>query len=421
MFLEGSIQVPPDKSISHRSIMFGAMAHGVTRVHHFLKSEDCLATLNLFKALGVTIYEEGDQLVIVGKGVSSFQPPSEAIDVGNSGTTLRLVSGLLATCCFPITLTGDASLSSRPMDRVLQPLRKMGVASQGQGEKETLPLILQGTSCLKPIQYHLPVASAQVKSALLLAALQAEGPSLIVEKELTRNHTEEMIRLFGGDIQVTGKQIQLTGPQQLTGTTLFVPGDISSAAFFIVAGLCVPNSHIWLTNVGLSETRTGILDIAYEMGGKVKVHPHSDTDYTGDIEVQASELVATTISGSLIPRAIDELPVIALLATQAKGRTVIKDAEELKVKETNRIDATVCELKKLGADIESTEDGMIINGPTPLHGGVVNSYQDHRMAMMLKIASLLVSPTETVQIKGEEAVKVSYPQFNQDLLKIINQ
>lgn len=415
--LHGNIEVPGDKSISHRSIMFGAIANGTTTVHHFLKAEDCLSTIAAFKKLGVKIEEKGSAIQIEGKGFAGLKAPNEALNLGNSGTTIRLLMGILAGADFKTTLFGDASLSKRPMKRVMEPLAQMGVQCSGKEGSEFPPITLKGTKELKPLHYNIPVASAQVKSALIFAALQAKGESVLIEKACTRNHTEEMIRQFGGEITVNGREIKIHGQQTLKGQEIYVPGDLSSAAFFIVAALIVPNSKITLKNVGLNPTRTGILDVIEQMGGTIRIDHINESGQFGDLEVSSSELTGIEISGDLIPRLIDELPIIALLATQATGTTVIKNAEELKVKESNRIDSVAAELDKLGANILPTEDGMIIKGKTALHGGQVNSHHDHRIGMMLQIAALLTD--EAVELAEAEAVAVSYPNFFNDLEKII--
>ncbi|MDR1012665.1 MAG: 3-phosphoshikimate 1-carboxyvinyltransferase [Lactobacillales bacterium] len=414
--LRGVLEMPADKSISHRSMMFGSIAGGASEIHNFLRAEDCLSTLNAFKALGVQIKDTGDIIYVYGKGFKGLKKPSAPLDMGNSGTTVRLLSGILAGSDFKVTLFGDHSLSKRPMKRIMLPLRKMGAAVHKVYKTEFLPLTIYGTKDLKPINYQIPVASAQVKSALLFAALQAQGESVIFEKEVTRNHTEEMIRQFGGDITVCGKEIRLTGPQTLKGQKVVVPGDISSAAFFMIAGLIIPNSKITLKNVGLNKTRTGIIDVIKMMRGKITQTSYQDQDI-GDITVETSQIKATEVVGEIIPRLIDELPIIALLATQAQGVTVIKDAKELKVKETNRIDAVARELQKLGADITPTNDGLIIRGKTKLHGGKVTSAGDHRMGMMLQIAALLVKD-EQVELENPEVVGVSFPTFFESLSKI---
>lgn len=416
--LRGTLEVPGDKSISHRSLMFGSIAHGKTEITNFLRADDCLRTLAIFKKMGVLITDDGEKITIDGQGWQGLKNPEERLDVGNSGTTIRLIMGILAGCSFPINLTGDASIQKRPMDRVLVPLKKMGVTTKEQVKPGYPPLMIKGTTNLCPINYQLPVASAQVKSALLFAALQAHGTSQITEKEATRDHTEVMIRQFGGEVEVEGKQIRLTGPQKLTGQQVVVPGDISSAAFFIAAALIVPESRLVIKNVGLSFSRTGMIDVVKAMGGKIEVTDWDERNKSGTLTIETSELNGTTISGELIPRLIDEIPIIALLATQAQGTTIIKDAEELKVKETDRILAVTTELTKMGATITPTEDGLIIEGKTTLKAAQVNSYGDHRMGMMLQIAALLVQEGQ-VELAQAEAVSVSYPHFFTDLESLV--
>lgn len=413
--LNGIINIPSDKSISHRSIMFGAIAHGTTTIKNFLRGDDCLSTLKAFQDLGVKIEDDGAVITVHGTGFSGLNQSKQAIDVGNSGTTIRLIMGILAGTSFTTELFGDHSIAKRPMNRVMLPINQMGAECTGHDDTEFPPLTVKGTENLKPIQYQMPVASAQVKSAILFAALQAQGKSVIVEKEKTRDHTEDMIRQFGGEIFVSAKEISISGPQKLVGQEVIVPGDISSAAFFLAAGLIIPGSQLTLNNVGLNPTRTGIIDVIQQMGGKLMIQETgNEANKAGTLTVETSDLNGIEISGEIIPRLIDELPIIALLATQAKGTTIIRDAEELKVKETNRIDAVATELTKMGANIEPTEDGMIIHGKTPLHAAKVTSYGDHRIGMMLQIAALLVKDG-SVELEKAEAISVSYPKFFDDL------
>lgn len=416
--LTGSIQIPADKSISHRSIMFGALANGTTTVKNFLRGEDCFSTLHAFQKLGVPIQDDGKTITIEGVGFAGLKPAEEAIDVGNSGTTIRLMMGILAGQDFPTTLFGDDSLAKRPMNRVMLPLREMGAKLTGNQGSEFPPITIEGTRVLKPIEYQLPMASAQVKSAILFAALQAQGTSRIIEKEPTRNHTEEMIKQFGGHIETAAdeKTITVSGPQTFQGQEVIVPGDISSAAFFLVAGAIVPNSRIHMTNVGVNPSRTGILTVMENMGADLVTSEVDEQNQSATLTIATSSLQGVTIEGAIIPKLIDELPIIALLATQAQGTTVIKDAEELKVKETNRIDATAEELRKMGADITPTEDGLLIKGPTPLHGAEVDSRGDHRIGMMLAVASL-IAQGET-ELLRPEAINVSYPNFFADLASL---
>lgn len=412
--LRGSLRIPGDKSISHRSIMFGSLAKGVTTVRDILRGEDVLSTMQVFRDLGVTIEDDGDVVRIHGVGFDGLKAPQNKLDMGNSGTSIRLISGVLAGQDFDVEMFGDDSLSKRPMDRVTIPLRQMGVEVSGQTDSDLPPLKMHGSKSLKPIHYELPVASAQVKSALIFAALQADGESVIIEKEKTRNHTEDMIQQFGGQLQVEGKEIRISGGQTFTAQEVVVPGDISSAAFWLVAGLVVPNSKIVLKNVGINETRTGIIDVIKDMGGKIKLSDIDQVAKSATITVETSELKETEIGGDIIPRLIDELPIITLLATQAQGKTVIRDAEELKVKETDRIQVVADALNAMGADIVPTEDGMIITGKTPLHGAEVNTFGDHRIGMMTAIAALLVQDGE-VDLQRAEAINTSYPSFFSDL------
>lgn len=408
--LRGSLRVPGDKSISHRSIIFGSLAKGVTKVHDILRGEDVLSTMQVFRDLGVKIEDKGDLVEIHGCGFDGLQEPQGPLDMGNSGTSMRLIAGVLAGQNFSAQMVGDDSLSKRPMDRVSLPLRQMGVEIAGQTERDLPPLTIHGNPNLKPIQYQLPIASAQVKSALIFAALQAQGESLIIEKDLTRNHTEDMLLQFGGQLKVDGKEIRVAGKQELQAQEVVVPGDNSSAAFWLVAGLIVPNSKITLTNVGINETRTGILDVIQAMGGKLSVSEVDEAAKSATITVESSDLHGTEISGELIPRLIDELPIIALLATQAEGQTLIRDAEELKVKETDRIQVVADVLNSMGADIQPTADGMIIQGKTPLKGASVHTYGDHRIGMMTAIAALLVKDGN-VELERAEAINTSYPDF----------
>ncbi|EMF0038650.1 3-phosphoshikimate 1-carboxyvinyltransferase [Enterococcus hirae] len=416
--INGELVIPADKSISHRSIMFGAISKGTTIVNNFLKAEDCLSTIAVFKQLGVRITEKNEQIMIEGKGFEGLTAPSSRLDAGNSGTTMRLVLGILAGCPFTSEIAGDASLNRRPMERVMKPLREMGADLQGTAEAEFPPLKVTGNT-LHGIEYHMPIASAQVKSAILFAALQAEGTTKIIEKEQSRNHTEEMIKQFGGKIQVEGKEIIVTGPQQLIGQEVTVPGDISSAAFYLVATSILANSEVLLKQVGINPTRTGILDVLMQMGANIEERQLDEQNQAADLIVRSAQLHACEIQGEIIPRLIDELPIIALAATQATGTTIIRDAQELKVKETNRIDATAEELTKMGANIEPTEDGLIIHGPTSLHGATVDSHGDHRIGMMLQIAALLTA--EPVELLNPEAVNISYPEFFTDLAKLVQE
>lgn len=417
----GEVVVPGDKSISHRSIMLGVMAYGTTVINNFLLAEDCLETVILFKTLGADIEVDSETATVTinGGGLQSLTQPNEDLYVGNSGTTMRLGLGVLSGVPFMMRFKGDDSLTKRPMERVMAPLREMMAITFAENGGDTPPIIMLGTSRLRGRTHKMTIASAQVKSAILLAGLSATGETVVEELEKTRNHTEQMIRQFGGELTVSDKTIRLRGPQVLTGTTVVVPGDISSAAYFIAAGILVKDSEITLPNVGLNPTRTGILDVLKTMGAQYDIkHKTDGPEPRGTISVTASELKGITIEGEIIPTLIDELPIIALLATQAKGKTIIKDASELKVKETNRIDLTAQELNKMGAKVTPTEDGLIIEGPTPLKGARVSSHGDHRLGMMLAIAALLVKEGD-VELENVDSIRVSYPAFIEDLSNLI--
>lgn len=410
----GVIEIPGDKSISHRAIMFGSIAKGKTEITNFLDGEDCLHTMNAFRALGVSIERNGTHVTINSDGIEALREPTEPLYFGNSGTTARLMIGLLAGFPFLSMIYGDPFLTNRPMDRVIQPLRKMGAKIDGRENGNLLPLAIRGTK-LTGIRYTLPVKSAQVKSAILLAGLLADGSTTVVEHTQTRNHTENMLEAFGADISVKDEEITITNRQQLAATNIHVPGDISSAAFWLVAAAIVPNSKVTLKNVGLNQTRTGIIDVLQSMGADISISNErmSSGETAADITIKQCSLQGTTIKGDIIPRLIDEIPVIALLATQAHGTTIIKDAEELRVKETDRIEAVVDVLSTLGAHIEATEDGMIIQGQTQLNGGNVSAYNDHRIAMMAVVASFITE--DVVQLDDDSSIAVSYPNFFNDL------
>ncbi len=362
--------------------------------------------------MGVAIAQQGNEVIIEGKGIDGLKEPTHILNVGNSGTTTRLLLGILAACPFHACLIGDDSIAKRPMDRVTKPLKQMGAHIDGREQGRYTPLAIRGGQ-LQPITYHSPVASAQVKSAILLAGLHADGTTTVIEPHQSRDHTERMLRAFGAAVRVDGLSVSITGRQTLRAIDIEVPGDISSAAFFLVAGAIVPNSEITLKHVGINATRTGIIDVLKDMGADVSIENvrHEESEPVADITVRTSALKATHIGGDIIPRLIDEIPIIALLATQAEGTTVITDASELKVKETDRIATVVSELRKLGAHIEATEDGMIIHGKTPLHANdvLVDSYGDHRIGMMLAIASCITKGHVTLQ--RPEAIAVSYPTF----------
>lgn len=416
--LNGTIIVPGDKSISHRAVMFGSIATGKTTVSGFLLGEDCLSTIDVFRKLGVKIDVDGTNVAIESKGMDAWDEPSEVLYTGNSGTTTRLMLGILSGTKLHTIMTGDASIGKRPMRRVVDPLRLMGADIRGRENGQYTPLAIQGTD-LTAIDYTMPVASAQVKSAILLAGLRANGTTIVREKEVSRDHTERMLRQFGASVEVENGVVSFEGGQQLKGTHVNVPADISSAAFFLVAGAIVPNSKITMPNVGINPTRAGILEVLEKMGANmdIEIEDEQSAEPTATITIQTSSLKGTTIEGDIIPRLIDEIPIIALLATQAAGKTVIRNAEELKVKETDRIYAVVTELKKLGANIEATDDGMIIHGPTPLSGGSVKTYGDHRIGMMCAIAALLTD--STVEMDDPDCIAISYPTFFEHIDSLI--
>lgn len=415
--LNGKIKVPGDKSISHRAVMFGAMAQGKTEVTGFLAGEDCLRTIDCFRQLGVQIIQDGERVTVESDGMNAWKEPAEVLYTGNSGTTTRLMLGILAGTSFHSIMTGDASIGKRPMNRVLNPLREMGADIRGREGGQYTPVAVQGKA-LKAFEYTMPIASAQVKSAILLAALNAEGTTTIIEPVPSRNHTEIMLQSFGVQLSQEDGKIEIPGNQQLTAANVEVPGDISSAAFMIGAALLAEGSDITIEQMGTNPTRTGILDVIEAMGADYElVERDGAGEPSADMTIRYSKLAGTEIGGALIPRLIDEIPLLALVATQAEGTTVIKDAEELRVKETDRIDAVVTELKKLGADIEATADGMVINGPTKLTGAKLASYGDHRLGMMAAVASLITDGP--VEIDDAECIAVSYPNFFEQLESMI--
>lgn len=415
--LKGTLRIPGDKSISHRAVMLGSLANGTTTIDGFLLGEDCLATIECFKKMGVVIEQEGEKVTVFGKGYEGLQEPEEILDVGNSGTTVRLMLGILSTLPFHSVVIGDESIAKRPMSRVTDPLREMGAKIDGREEGNLTPLSVRGGNT-KGIHYESKVASAQVKSSILLCGLQSEGETSVNEPYISRDHTERMLSAFGVDVKREGTKVTVRGGATLTGGHIVVPGDISSAAFFLAVGAIVLDSEIELKGVGMNPTRTGMIDVLEQMGAKLEINNERvvNAEPIADLIISTSNLKGIEIGGAIIPRLIDEIPIIALMATQAEGTTVIKDAEELKVKETNRIDTVVEELTKLGAKIEATEDGMIIHGKTPLKGGNVSSYGDHRIGMMLAIAGCISS--EEVIISNAESIAISYPNFFEHLASL---
>lgn len=409
----GTIRVPGDKSISHRAVMLGALADGRTEITGFLRGADCLSTIDCFRNMGIEINIDGENVTVFGKGLHGLKAPEKMLYTGNSGTTTRLLCGILAGQPFNSSITGDASIQKRPMKRVTEPLKLMGADI----ENEFCPLYIKGSS-LHGIDYKMPVASAQVKTAVILASLYADGETVIHETEKSRDHTELMLGAMGAGIKVRGLDISIEKTDSLLPVCAEVPGDISSAAFFMVLGLILPNSEITITNVGINPTRTGIIDVLQDMGADITLENirSSAGESTADITVRSSSLKGTEIGGEIIPRLIDELPIIAVASVFADGKTVIKDAQELKVKETNRIRAVADEFKKCGIDITETDDGMIINGGKSIHGADFKTYGDHRMAMSLTVLAQLADGVSTID--DSECACVSYPSFFDDFYKL---
>ncbi len=406
--LKGVVNIPGDKSISHRAIMFGSIAVGDTVVKGFLKSEDCFSTINCMRKLGVEIETVNDDVYVKGKGLY-LNESLDILDAGNSGTTMRLLSGILAGQKFTSTITGDESLRKRPMKRIIKPLSMMGAEITAAYDNYA-PLTIKGNA-LKGINYKTEVASAQVKSCIMLASLYAQDVTIIEEPYLSRNHSELMLNYFGGNFESCDNKVICHPVKKLHGCEILVPGDISSAAYFMVAASILPNSEVLIKNVNINNTRTGIIDVLNKMCGNVEIIEEKvvNNEPVADIVVKSSHLKGIEIGGEIIPRLIDEIPVIAVAAAYADGTTVIKDAEELKVKESNRIDTMVSQLRKMGADVEATNDGMIIHGKETLHGATVDSYNDHRVAMSLSIAALKADGS--TKIKNAECVNISFPDF----------
>lgn len=415
--LRGEIKVPGDKSISHRAVMFGALAKGTTSITNFLKGADCLSTISCFEKMGIEIEQLPSEILIHGKGLHGLNAPETILDAGNSGTTTRLLSGILAGQAFCTTLTGDASIQKRPMTRIITPLSQMGGKIESLSDNGCAPLKITGHP-LKPIHYLSPVSSAQVKSCVLLAGMYADGITKVTEPYLSRNHSELMLRSFGADVISEGTTAAITGNPVLEGQKVIVPGDISSAAYFIAAGLLIPGSEILIKDVGINPTRDGILKVCADMGADIQLLNKREygKEPVADILVKHSELKATVIEGALIPTLIDELPMLAVMAAFAQGTTVIRDAQELKVKESNRLDIIVQHLSAMGADIIPTEDGMEIHGGKPLKGAVLDSYMDHRIAMSFAVAGM-AADGET-EILNASCVDISYPEFYRDMAAI---
>lgn len=425
--LKGEISIPGDKSISHRAVMFGSLAKGTTKISHFLTGADCLSTIDCFKKMGVEIDVSGTNVLVKGNGLRGLTKPSSILDCGNSGTTTRLISGILSGQSFECELTGDESIQKRPMKRIIEPLSNMGANISSKNDNGCAPLIIK-PSKLSAIHYFSKVASAQVKSSIILAGLYADGITKVSEPSLSRNHTEIMLKSFGANIESTkvsdnnGNMLPtavLIPGNELYAQEIKVPGDISSAAYFLVAGLIVPNSEILIKNVGINKTRAGIIEVIKSMGGNITL---LNEDYSGepvaDILVKSSSLKGVIVEGDIIPTLIDEIPVIAIAAAAASGTTIIRDAAELKVKESDRIKVMEENLLALGCDIKGTDDGMIINGGRPLSGGTINSYKDHRIAMSFAVANLISDGD--ISIIDRNCVNISYPSFYEDLDSLIS-
>lgn len=415
--LHGKLTIPGDKSISHRAVMFGALAQGTTRITHFLEGADCLSTISCFQAMGIHIQKNKDEVLVEGKGLHGLQAPLDILDVGNSGTTTRLISGILAGQDFTSRLTGDASICQRPMGRIITPLSLMGAQITSQNQNGCAPLTIQGGH-LHGIHYQSSVASAQVKSCVLLAGMYADAPTSVTEPVLSRNHTELMLNYFGAQVTSKGTTASILPQPDLKARDITVPGDISSAAYFIAAGLLVPGSEILLCNVGINPTRDGLLRVCQAMGGDITLlNVRNDGEPTADLLIRSSSLHGTEIKGEIIPTLIDEIPMIAVMAAFAEGTTVIRDAAELKVKESDRIQVMTDNLTRMGADVEALPDGMIIHGGKPLHGATIDSHKDHRIAMSFAVAGGICEGSLT--ITDGECVNISYPEFYTDLYSLL--
>lgn len=408
--VKGEITVPGDKSISHRSIMLGAIANGTTSVRGFLRGGDNMATMGAFRSMGVEITDDGETVVIHGKGLHGLSEPGDVIDCGNSGTTIRLITGLLAGQSFFSVVTGDQYLRKRPMKRVVEPLTRMGARILGRNQGSLAPLAISGGT-LNAIGYESPVSSAQVKSAIMLAGLYADGDTSVREPSLSRDHSERMFRLFGASLETFNSGVTVKGGVELHGQDIAVPGDISSATFFMVAALITPGSELLIRNVGVNPTRTGAIDILRSMGGSIELLDQRDVsgEPVADILVRSSQLKGVAISGSVVPRAIDEFPAICVAAACAEGVTTVREARELRVKETDRITAMATNLRALGVPVEECDDGMTITGIEKLSGGSVDSFGDHRIAMSLSVAALVAGSSITISDTG--CVATSFPTF----------
>ncbi len=408
--LRGQVRVPGDKSISHRAVILGALAAGKTEINGFLFGEDCLSTIGVIRALGVQVTTEEQRVIVRSKGMDALAEPGDVLDAGNSGTTMRLMAGILSGCPFFSVLTGDDSLRRRPMGRVIKPLTAMGARITGRDGNSLAPLAIRGGG-LQAMEYRTPVASAQVKSAVLLAGLFTGGVTTVIEPALSRDHTERMLNYFGARVEIDGPQVSVWGKPDLTGKKITVPGDISSAMFFIAAGITVPEAELELLNVGMNPTRTGSLAVLRDMGADITIQNHREVngEPVADLKVRGSRLSGVEIGGDIIPKLIDEIPALAVVAALAMGETVVRDAAELRHKESDRIDAVVSLLEGLGADITERPDGFIIRGGRQLQGAPCESHGDHRMAMAAAVAGLSARGATTIH--GAECVDISYPGF----------
>ncbi len=415
--IKGEIKVGGDKSITHRGLILGSIAKGVTMLTNYSKCDDCMSTLEIMKKLGITITKKESLVRIEGKGVKGLKEPVDVLNCNNSGTSMRLLSGLLAGQNFFSVLTGDSSLLKRPMKRIIEPLSLMGAKINGRNNNKFAPLAIKGGK-LNAIDYKTPIASAQVKSSILLASLYAKGNTSVTEPEKSRDHTERMLNLFGAKIEASGNRITLKEKSKLVAKEISIPGDISSAAFFLVLGSVIKDSKILIKNIGINPTRTGIIKVLKSMGADISIKNEKNKNYepTADLLVKGKKLKGITITKSIIPKVIDEIPIIAVAATQAKGTTVIKNAEELRVKETDRIHAIATGLKKMGAKIEEKPDGFIIKGPTKLKGNICESFGDHRIGMTLAIAGVIAEGKTT--ILESECIDISFPEFTRLLRRI---
>ncbi|AOY75814.1 3-phosphoshikimate 1-carboxyvinyltransferase [Clostridium formicaceticum] len=415
--IQGKITVPGDKSISHRAVMLSSISKGVSRIQGFLRGEDCLSTIACFRGLGIEIEDKGKEIILQGKGLHGLKEPADVLDAGNSGTTMRLLSGILAGQEFLTIVTGDGSLRKRPMARVAVPLRKMGATIEGRDNGNLAPLVIRGGN-LKAIDYTSPVSSAQVKSAILLAGLYSGGKTIVREEITSRDHTEKMLKSLGAKITTEAGKVTVERSELYSQGEIEVPGDISSAAFFMAAAAAIPGSHLIIEKVGLNPTRTGIIDVLKEMGAEIEIDNvfTSGGEEIGDIIIKGKKLQGTSIGKEIMPRLIDEIPVIAVIAAVAEGKTMITGAEELKVKESNRITSMVTEMKKLGIRVTELPDGMEIEGNNQISGGVVESYGDHRIAMAMAIAGLFAN--DSVEINDSACIAVSFPEFEETLKQV---